>query len=302
MAQILTNGNLDFRLFNLFNVVSQFDNFEFYNNARPSVDSSELPGLVGTYSAEDMFAFWTGADNPGDAGDAGGRLYVGGDALVIDSHNNAVSGTVTGMSLKVNEDGTTNRFDFYGFKVGSVKFQQAAMTKGNADDTALLKTALSGADRITGSNSADYAYGWKGNDKLFGKAGNDTLLGDAGNDQLTGGKGNDLLKGGAGNDTLLGEGGNDRLDGGLGTDRLTGGAGSDKFVFVEGQVSGDRVTDFQDGLDSLVFDAAGTDVSVAGVMLAATNISGGVRFNLGGDILTVIGITKAALADQVDVI
>ena len=230
MAQLLSNGQIDFRQFNLFEVISQFDHFAFYNNAHPSVDAQELPGLIGTYSAEDLSAFWTGASNPGDAGDTGARLYIAGDAFVINANNNAVSGTVTAMSLKESYGGPAMTFDFYGFRMGAVAFQNAAMTQSNTDDLSLLRGALIGADRITGSAFADYAYGWTGNDKLYGNGGNDTLSGDAGNDYVRGGNGHDSLKGGSGADSVLGDAGNDRIYDGLGRDVLTGGAGQRLFL------------------------------------------------------------------------
>lgn len=71
---------------------------------------------------------------------------------------------------------------------------------------------------------------------------------------LIGGHAVDVV-GGAGNDTLIGGAGNDRLHGGLGADTLTGGAGSDQFRWNAASEGGDVVTDFQQGLDHLVFFA-----------------------------------------------
>lgn len=262
MAQMLTNDRLDFRQFNLFEMVDQFDNFAFYNNANPSVDSQELPGLVGSFSAEDLGAFWTGANNPDDAGDRGARLYFAGNALVINSNNNAVSGTVTGMSLKESYGGPAKTFDFYGFRIGAVAFQNAAMTQGNADDISLLKTALSGADRITGAGFADFAYGWTGNDIMVGNGGNDSLSGDAGNDKLYGGSGLDVLKGGTGTDTLTG---------GAGADQLYGGADSvlDVFVFSSRTDSPnssgrDVIRDFHRGQDDISLAAMDANANAGG--------------------------------------
>lgn len=73
----------------------------------------------------------------------------------------------------------------------------------------------------------------KSNDVINGQGGNDTLTGLSGNDILRGGSGDDLLNGGQGNDTL------------------SGGSGRDRFFLAKGKNS-DVVTDFQDGIDSLV--------------------------------------------------
>lgn len=300
MAQMISNGLLDFREFNIWAVIDQFSRFQFFNNLNPSIDGTEIPGYIGTYRAEDAAGWWNG---PTSLWNAASNFIVAGESVVLNASQNAVSGWLTGMFYDQNVNGTSVQFTFGGFRVGAVAFQQVAMTRGNADDITLLKTALAGADRITGSAFADFVYGWTGDDKLFGNGGNDTLSGDAGADQIRGGSGNDLIKGGSGNDLLLGDAGNDRLDGGMGRDTLTGGLGADRFIFVEGQLAGDRVTDFQNNLDTLVLDAAGTGFTVAQALAAAVNISGGVRFDLGGgNLLTVMGVTKAQLADDIVII
>lgn len=126
-----------------------------------------------------------------------------------------------------------------------------------------------GDDRILGGSGRDILYGDVGDDRLFGESGHDTLHGGAGNDYMTGGDRNDDMFGEAGNDRLLGDDGNDSisggadtdwlwggagedtLDGGAGNDRLTGDTGADVFIFNTGQ---DRITDFEDNLDTLWLD------------------------------------------------
>jgi Ca2+-binding RTX toxin-like protein len=64
------------------------------------------------------------------------------------------------------------------------------------------------------------------------------------------------LDGMGGNDTLIGGAGADRLTGGTGVDVMTGGGGADRFVFRTGHSpvsTPDRITDFQAGVDDLVF-------------------------------------------------
>lgn len=137
-----------------------------------------------------------------------------------------------------------------------------------------------GADRLVGQDQADTLYGDagddrlvgnRGNDKLFGGDGDDFMLGQTGGDQMDGGTGSDVLYGGKGNDTLIGGGGFDWLDGGGGADTLdggrrsdtlnggggrdtlTGGASRDTFVF-EIEMLEDRITDFEDDVDTLLLD------------------------------------------------
>jgi Ca2+-binding RTX toxin-like protein len=131
----------------------------------------------------------------------------------------------------------------------------------------------------------DELFGTNGNDSIDGLAGNDTIYGYAGIDTLTGGDGDDILVGGAGKDTLVGGAGADRfvyerwtestsganrdtiLDFQRGSDKIDlSAAGDFTFIgskaftgigdqvrivtrsgstFVEGDINGDRIADFQ---------------------------------------------------------
>ena len=114
-----------------------------------------------------------------------------------------------------------------------------------------------GADTLSGDGGADVLDGGAGADRLIGGRGADVLNGGNGKDFLHGGAGADRLEGGRGADALFGGAGRDVLEGGKGGDILVGGAGADSFVF-DGVTGRDRITDFQDGADMLVFaDAAG---------------------------------------------
>ena len=105
-----------------------------------------------------------------------------------------------------------------GVSIDAADLVAVAHTKGAADDRALLESALSGNDKITGANM---------NDVLYGYGGKDTLIGNDGRDKLYGG---------AGNDTLIG---------GFGSDKLYGGEGADKFVFrrIDSMASSAQVRD-----------------------------------------------------------
>ncbi|MCV3216806.1 type I secretion C-terminal target domain-containing protein [Plectonema radiosum NIES-515] len=62
-----------------------------------------------------------------------------------------------------------------------------------------------------------------------------------------------VINGTSGRDTLVGTAFGDRITGGLGGDILTGGGGGDEFVYTNIRDSGDRITDFTPGSDTIVF-------------------------------------------------
>ncbi len=146
-----------------------------------------------------------------------------------------------------------------------------------------------------------------GADKVYGGAGNDRLLGAGGNDSLYGDAGNDFLQGGIGNDVLSGGSGDDVLNGGAGVDLLTGGSGADSFVFAAG-MGADRITDFANDVDTLVFNAdlwGGAAISVAELLASYARVIGSaVVFDFGdGDMLTVSKMrTIAPLLDDITIL
>ncbi|MGB3493837.1 MAG: DUF4347 domain-containing protein [Elainellaceae cyanobacterium] len=117
-----------------------------------------------------------------------------------------------------------------------------------------------GDDVIRGRRDNDICRGNDGDDEVYGDRGDDRLFGNAGDDFVKGGVGKDRIKGGDGNDELIGNGGNDRIVcgsgddsviGGFGSDLIKGGAGSDVFHYRGFGDGGDRITDFQVGVDVL---------------------------------------------------
>ncbi len=165
---------------------------------------------------------------------------------------------------------------------------------GNAIGNGL--TGGAGNDVLSGGAGNDTLIGGAGADKLIGGVGYDTIsyasataavalnlavagsggealgdtfagieriLGSAFADVITGGALADRIEGSGGNDILSGSGGNDSLVGGRGADRLTGGAGSDNFVFMSALDGGDRLVDFQRGIDKLSVSAAGFGFTTA---------------------------------------
>jgi Ca2+-binding RTX toxin-like protein len=171
--------------------------------------------------------------------------------------------------------------------------------------------AGSGNDLLIGNDAANH---------LEGGAGNDRLVGDAGNDRLVGGRGSDTLDGGAGTDTfvfasnadsvlgslrdlILGfEQGQDKIDLSMlnasrfvGTGNFTGRVGEVRFANFEGSTvieldsNGDRLADFQVGLDRAVnltisdFLGLETDASGGGGKLRKTQASSVNSDNYGYD-------------------
>ena len=154
---------------------------------------------------------------------------------------------------------------------------------GNSGNNTLAGGA--GNDRLYGGAGNDTLDGGTGNDRLFGQDGNDTLLGGTGDDRLDGGIGRDVLRGGTGKDVFVfnevsesavGSArdvitdfmrGQDKIDLSaidareataandaftwFGTKAFTGAAGQLRFndlgaeVFVQGDVNGDGVADFE---------------------------------------------------------
>ena len=128
------------------------------------------------------------------------------------------------------------------------------------------------ANQMTGNGGANVLDGGAGNDTLYGMAGNDVLRGGAGADQLFGGVGNDVFVFGAVSDsTSLARDvildfvqGQDRIDlsaidarsgtafvndafAFIGTGAFTGAQGQLRAVggFVQGDINGDKIADFE---------------------------------------------------------
>ncbi|MEB8387033.1 calcium-binding protein [Rhodobacteraceae bacterium KMM 6894] len=124
-----------------------------------------------------------------------------------------------------------------------------------------------------------------------------------------------VLEGGKGDDQLVSNGRDDTLRGGAGEDTLTlnrpggvielfGGADADRFEL--GDANGNVfIRDFEDDLDLIILDL-NDGVTVADVLDAGVELSNGAvnfdLFGLGGEELTVDDITKAALADDLQII
>ena len=102
-------------------------------------------------------------------------------------------GTVTGYSLYGNWSSDL-LVDISGISVPASWVLDAALTPSTADDIAIVRTAMAGADTVYGSGYADVLDGFNGNDAIYGYSGNDTVYGEAGNDYLSGMDGNDYAQ------------------------------------------------------------------------------------------------------------
>ncbi|EBA12653.1 calcium-binding protein [Roseobacter sp. CCS2] len=112
-------------------------------------------------------------------------------------------------------------------------------------------------ENIIGSSGANTIVGSADDNRLEGRGGVDAIFGGSGEDNLFGGSGDDVLSGGSDRDHIWGGAGSDRIDSGSGNDTMRGDSGSndaDVFVFREEQ-GHDYITDFQDGLDMIEFEA-----------------------------------------------
>lgn len=315
MAQVLTNSWLDFRDFDLYLTFAEFDQFLFSDNAGLTLTGADLPGLVGTYTASDVAAWWVGGASPATAT---GSMVVGGENVVMDVQGIPSAGTVTGFSGVIEDIGGTNYIALLGTSVSAVSFYKAAITASIADDLALLRAMLAGNDRLTMVGFDDYAFGANGNDTLVGNGGNDTLLGDAGRDLLQGGNGGNSLAGGIGNDTLQGGFGADTLAGEGGSDVLNGGQGRDllylgfenvrdvvEFSSITNSAKGgtrDNVYGFVSGIDDISLAAIDADsrtgANDAFVFAGTTATANAVWFKtVGTSVMVYADATGDAVAD-----
>ncbi len=232
-----------------------------------------------------------------------------GDALFGLSGNDTLRGTVGGDTMHGGVGRDVVDFSATGGRV-IVDLMTPAANRGLAlgDHYWSIETfwGTRFADAFYGDTRANTFVSNAGADRLVGRGGNDNLLSGDGNDTLFGGLGNDTLRGGAGNDLMFGGDGNDVLTSALGNDRFSGGAGADDFVFAKG-AGRDVITDFQRGLDDLIFARAlvGTATTAAQVVARFAHIiSGDLVFTFAdGSRLVLDGVTSTTgLAGDISLI
>ncbi|MET1411007.1 DUF5801 repeats-in-toxin domain-containing protein [Roseibium sp. HPY-6] len=181
------------------------------------------------------------------AGGSGFDLLDGGEGVDVADY----SGDSAGIFARMDQSWVTS--------IANRSLGWTALTQGIANNT-IEHDDLVSIENLIGSNSLDI---------IVGDAGDNTIWGRGGDDLIAGAGGENALFGEAGNDRLIGGSGADKLAGGADQDTLTGGAGADGFVFAAGEGSAllsgaDRVTDFQDGIDTIVITGGLTyaDISV----------------------------------------
>lgn len=257
---------------------------------------------------------WGGADSDriwGDAGDD--RIWGdfasdgwGSDTIYGGDGNDLIHGGDGSNVLHGGNDNDT----VFGGDAGHM-----VITGGSGDDVlhgAAPDATFSGWDTIDGGAGNDVIQGWAGSDRLTGAGGLDTIHGGAGWDALDGGTGNDRLfggddrddlAGGLGNDTLDGGAGNDDLNGGAGRNVLTGGLGADSFFFSSGAIGWiDQITDFEVGLDRVMFTGMGFQRSTLSVSDHANGTDSLLRVGPAGELVVQIADIRAADFDLFDVL
>ena len=127
---------------------------------------------------------------------------------------------------------------------------------------------------------------------ISGSNGNDYIIADHSGNTLSGADGSDTLNGWDGNDSLAGGSGNDLLIGGSGADTLTGGSGDDQFVFFQ-DANVDVVTDFEDGIDTLVFSNT--------TSLTLFDYGGDAALQYNGDTYVILDGVDVSLIDGSDI-
>lgn len=185
---------------------------------------------------------------------------------------------------------------FFGVRWGEIKIKSLNNVEAitNNDDEKHVDILVQGYIDLSDTilTNIRYVNGHSGQDEIIGSAGHDHLRSKAGNDHLRGKAGNDTLDGGTGDDVIEGGSGADVLNGGTGNDTLTGGNGADQFIFNADQ-STDTVTDFQAGVDQLMFLGV-TSFSVA------NNADGDAEFEINGDTYVVLTGVDVSLIDTSD--
>jgi Ca2+-binding RTX toxin-like protein len=171
----------------------------------------------------------------------------------------------------------------------SIAFTNGSSVLLKGVTTAELKATTTGFVHIdkpityTGTSGADSFKGGSGNDTLSGGGGSDTLWGGDGDDTISGGDGNDWLSGQGGNNTLTGGAGADtfKFAINMGHDTITdfGFGGADRIDISEQLAAGFKGTLSQQGTDTLISFANGSDIRLSGVtMNALTQTTSGYVF------------------------
>ena len=220
----------------------------------------------------------------GEIGNTGfntGTIINGDLNVTVD---NSVNKNATINLINLFEEKIISRPIFFGGKhvekmfVDISKFASQKADKIGGTELADFLQMGDGDDEFTGGLGGDSIYGNKGRDILYGNQGDDEIKGNMGDDIIYGGKdadsiygnldndklygniGNDYLYGGQGDDVIYAGQGDDYVYGNKGNDTLYGNKGADTFVCTKGF---DVIKDFW-GLDGDKISVA----SVAGAVIS----------------------------------
>ncbi len=187
------------------------------------------------------------------AGDGDDRITAvgGGDFLFVAGGENQVAAgagdDTVGYTL-----GEVNDLD------GGSGFDILFVTAGE-EDRGIVFNGARGDDSVGSSITGFEAFnvfGAEVADTISAGRNDDMVAANGGDDNVRGLAGDDTIFGAAGRDTLRGDEGADEIWGGDGGDQLYGGAGADSFWFSSIDRGVDRIRDFEDGVDTLMLDAA----------------------------------------------
>lgn len=151
--------------------------------------------------------------------------YVGGEKVTINGSgfatdsNGYLKPTGTIKSVQLSYAGETS-MSVSGLNLSVTELADIAESGSEKQALALLKSALSGDDKMSGGRYSDVLYGYNGNDTLTGNASRDKLYGGAGNDKLYGGADGDKLYGGGNKDTFIFKKASDSAVSGTGRDSI----------------------------------------------------------------------------------
>ena len=272
------------------------DSFVNFENLRGGLGNDSLTGD----GSENYIWGGMGADTLTGLG-GGDTLQGGMGADVLHGGDGLDWASYSGAAAAVNVDLLTSSYsgmDAAGDTLTSIEALQGTafddVLSGDAGDN-WIEGGL-GADTLSGGDGVDtlsYANSntrvvvdlLNGNVSLGHAAGDviagfENLNGSRLPDYLLGSNDANVLSGGSGRDLLEARGGNDTLIGGTEDDVLRGGAGADVFVLNLGD-GGDRITDWQDGLDRIDLSDFGLTFSNVQSM-SADQGGGNLLVDLGG--------------------
>jgi Ca2+-binding RTX toxin-like protein len=218
MAKFNSNIGFNIQKINLNWFFDHYEGEELLRGINQTIEGAVYRDVLVVNGFDDKAAFWSDY-----------YLSFAGNGIAGSANRNTVSGTVNVMAESyADEDGNLyGLWGLTGFALSAQTINRAAKSNSNADDIALFRTALNGADRITLSQFDDNMTGF------------------------------------AGSDTIYGYGGEDSISGGTGADHLYGGTGPDNFVFDDGETGlgaarRDVIYDFRrnsDDIDLRLVDA-----------------------------------------------